>query len=328
MPKDPYQILQIAEHAEIEVIEAAFRRLALKYHPDHNPDSNATERMRDIAWAYDQLRDSGRHANNDLLRNSDPEQLEPVPERRTEFFIEPEMLHVPAGPFILGSKKNDMEAFQVEKLAHTVDLQEFRIARHPVTNAAYHLFLLDNLRFSPPYSWKGLDHPLEQPDHPVVGASWLYAIAYCRWLSRQTEKKYILPSEAEWEKAARGPRGSKFPWGNQWDPNRCNNLSDGIYTSTRVNTYSPHGDSVYGCSDMSGNVWEWTRSIFLDYPYRPHDGREGLKAAIDSEVVVRGGAFNSKPRSVRCACRDRAFPSYGNRSVGFRIVISPAFEED
>ncbi len=77
-----------------------------------------------------------------------------------------------------------------------------------------------------------------------------------------------------------------------------------------VGEYSPFGDSPYGCGDMSGNVWEWTRSIFLDYPYDRLDGREHLKLGIHSEIAVRGGAFNSQPRQVRTTCRDRAYPGY------------------
>jgi len=319
--KNPFQILQIAENAEAEVIEGAFRRLAQKYHPDHCDLPDAKQRMQDINWAYDQLRTRRTSSSHPLPQ---PEKRN-LTENRTSTWIEPESIHIPAGSFVMGSREADPLAFDVEKPAHHLHLDDYWISRFPITREAYRMFLLSNLQYSPPFGWDGLDFPDGTGNHPVTGVSWIYCIAYCRWLSQLSGRSYMLPSEAEWEKAARGSDERSFPWGTQWDPNRCNAVDQKITGTSAVGQFSPHGDSPYGCADMSGNVWEWTRSIFLDYPYNTLDGREQLKLAIKSDIVVRGGAFSSQPRQVRTTCRDRAYPGYGNRSYGFRLVISPAY---
>ncbi len=321
--KNPYEILQIAENAEEEVIEGAYHRLAQKYHPDHSDLPGATLRMQEINWAYGVLRDARKRKELDLSNVIIPPQ-ENLSENRTLQWIEPEMMYIPPGTFPMGSR-GDSLAFQVEKPAHRIDLGEYWISRFPVTREEYRLFLLANLQYSPPYGWDGLDFPAATERHPVTGVSWIYCIAYCRWLSRKTSYNFMLPSEAEWEKAARGNDERRYPWGNQWDPNCCNTIEGSVNTTTPVGEYSPFGDSPYGCGDMSGNVWEWTRSIFLDYPYDKLDGREQLRLGIHSEIAVRGGAFNSQPRQVRTTCRDRAYPGYGNRTYGFRVVISPGY---
>jgi len=322
--KNPYQILQVAENAEKEVIEGAYRKLAQKYHPDHSDLPDAKLRMQEINWAYGILCEARTEAKN-LHFEFPPLPRENIPENRTPQWIEPGLIYIPPGKFVMGSREADPHAFEVEKPAHRINLEEYWIGRYPVTREAYRMFLLANLQYSPPYGWDGLDFPSGTEKHPVTGVSWIYCIAYCRWLSQNTGHNYMLPSEAEWEKAARGEDEFRYPWGNQWDPNRCNTVEQRINTTIPVGEYSPYGDSPYGCGDMAGNVWEWTRSIFIDYPYDTVDGREQLKLAVKSEIAVRGGAFNSKSRQVRSTCRDRAFPGYGNRAYGFRIVVSPSY---
>jgi formylglycine-generating enzyme required for sulfatase activity len=122
-----------------------------------------------------------------------------------------------------------------------------------------------------------------------VYVTWHDAMAYCRWLARVTGRAYRLPSEAEWEKAARGTDGRIWPWGNKWDSKRCNSREGGPGNTTPVGQYSPQGDSPYGCVDMAGNVWEWTLSLLKDYPYDPKDGREDAQA--EGRRRLRGGAF-------------------------------------
>jgi formylglycine-generating enzyme required for sulfatase activity len=160
-------------------------------------------------------------------------------------------------------------------------------------------------------------------DHPVMWVSWGDALAYCRWLGRETGLPVTLPSEAEWEKAARGTDGRIYPWGDEWDTERCNTAEGGAGATTPVGRYSPGGDSPYGCADMAGNVWDWTRSVFKGYPYDPKDGREGLEAGDNILRAVRGGSFDNDRLSARCAARLRLYSNGRYRGCGFRIVVSP-----
>lgn len=151
--------------------------------------------------------------------------------------------------------------------------------------------------------------------------TWHDALAYCRWLAAKTGLPVTLPSEAEWEKAARGADGRIYPWGDEWDPGKCNSRKGGKGRTTPVGAYSPAGDSPYGCADMAGNVREWTRSTYRDYPYDPEDGRGELDNNAPHEL--RGGAFFSYQSNVRCAVRRRDHPSNRSSHVGFRCVVVP-----
>jgi formylglycine-generating enzyme required for sulfatase activity len=187
--------------------------------------------------------------------------------------------------------------------------------------------------------------PLNLPNHPVVGVTWYEGLAFCRWLEEQlltavgrlrvwrdghTESvgsmpaaiTVQLPSEAEWEKAARGTHGRRFPWGDEADANRANYRDTGIGTTTAVGCF-PGGASPYGVEDLSGNVWEWTRSQAKAYPYDPEDGREDLDAGEDVARVLRGGSFNYPAGHVCCTGRDGYFPSVRYWSTSFRVVVAP-----
>jgi formylglycine-generating enzyme required for sulfatase activity len=156
--------------------------------------------------------------------------------------------------------------------------------------------------------------------HPVVNVSWYDAMAYCEWLSAVTRKQIALPGEAQWEKAARGTDGRKYPWGDEWDRARCNSDEFELSETTPVGIL-PSGASRYGCLDMAGNVWEWTRSLYKERPYGPTDGRRNLEAK--GARVLRGGAFYSDRWDVRCAYRGWSQPGSGSRSSGFRVVVAP-----
>jgi formylglycine-generating enzyme required for sulfatase activity len=244
--------------------------------------------------------------------------------------FEPEMILIPAGEFLMGSDPaKDKQANDDEQPQHTLYLPDYYLAKTPVTNAQYAAFV-QATGYDPPSHWKGGEPPRGKEDHPVVNVSWHAAVAYCRWLAGVTGKSLGLPSEAEWEKGARGTDGRIWPWGNQWDAERCNSAEGGKGDTTPVGTY-PAGASPYGLLDMAGNVWEWTRSLWgkglewpnFRYPYNPKDGRENPDAPGDILRVVRGGAFLGDVWLVRCAVRDRGSPGYRSRNVGFRVVVSP-----
>jgi formylglycine-generating enzyme required for sulfatase activity len=235
--------------------------------------------------------------------------------------FEPEMIRITAGEFLMGSDpQEDQDAQDDEQPQHTLYLPDYYLAKTPVTNAQYMAFIQatgygksansgNSGQFANstvvgfgPY-WTDGEPPRGKEDHPVVWISWNDAVAYCRRLSETTGKSYGLPSEAEWEKGARGTDGHIYPWGNQWDATRCH-IGGG---TTSINAY-PEGASPYGLLDMADNVWEWTRSLWgkgwnpdFKYPYNPEDGRENLKASEGTGRVLRGGAFLSSPGRRRCA---------------------------
>ena len=168
---------------------------------------------------------------------------------------EPEMVLIPASEFLMGSDPGrDKHADDEEQPQHTLYLPDYYMARTPVTNAQYVAFVQATYR-DPPEDWKHGRPPEGKEDHPVGYISWYDAVAYCNWLSQVTGKPYRLPSEAEWEKAARGTDGRIYPWGDEpSDEKRCN-FGCNVGGTTPVGRYSPQGDSPYGCTDMAGNVW-------------------------------------------------------------------------
>jgi len=147
-------------------------------------------------------------------------------------------------------------------------------------------------------------------------------VAYAAWLAQQTGQPWRLPSEAEWEKAARGTDGRVYPWGNQWDTTRANTRDGGPGTTSPVGAYAERGDaSPCGAQDMAGNVWEWTSSLYKSYPYSQTDGRESPDSI--GNRVLRGGSWSEDTRGVRAACRlgdDR--PGYVGGYIGFRVVLA------
>ncbi len=231
---------------------------------------------------------------------------------------EPEWVEIPTGEFWMGEGQE----------IYLVHLNAFYIARVPITNAQYRLFVEATGR-EPPESWEGGRPPKGKANHPVVYVSWYDALAYCEWLSGVTGKSITLPSEAEWEKAARGSKDRRaFPWGDKFDATLCNSGELGLGDTTPVGVF-PDGASPYGVEDMSGNVWEWTRSLWgedlgtpeFGYPYDPSDGREDLTAGDGVLRVLRGGAFYDGGRDGRAAFRFWRYPHYRYRFSGFRVVV-------
>ena len=187
--------------------------------------------------------------------------------------------------------------------------------------------------------------PWSLPNHPVVGLTWYEALAFCRWLNERwragrgdiavwqdgrlisarlvaAEWRVVLPSEAQWEKAARGMDGREYPWGDVPDPDSANYAGTRIWSTSAVGCF-PKGASPYGVEDMSGNVWEWTRTVYRKYPYAAADGREDISAPSEAERVVRGGSFSDVATFVRCAFRIPYKPDDHSDYLGFRITLCP-----
>ena len=169
----------------------------------------------------------------------------------------------PAATFRLGQGGPEEGWFKREQPAHEVTLPAFEIGRYPVTNAQYTEFVRATRHEAPNY-WREGRVPEELAGHPVVNVTWRDAMAYVAWLGERTGKPYRLPTEAEWEKAARGDDGRLWPWGNDWDAGRANCRPAGPGATTLVGAYSPDGDSPCGAADMAGNVWEWCLTKWQD----------------------------------------------------------------
>jgi formylglycine-generating enzyme required for sulfatase activity len=235
---------------------------------------------------------------------------------------EPISLHlvrIPAGEFLMGSvMARDKGARENELPPHRVHLPEFHIGQYPVTNFQYWAFVRATGHGAPDH-WEKGRIPWRKDDHPVVNLSWYGAAAFCDWLSRHTGQPFRLPTEAEWEKAARGSDGRIYPWGDDPpDEARCN-FGNRVADTTTIGRYSPQGDSPYGCADIAGNVWEWCQSKDWPYPYQADDGRENLQ--LGGLRVVRGGSWYDRPAFVRCACRHTILPSDWSNDLGFRVCV-------
>lgn len=199
---------------------------------------------------------------------------------------------------------------------HRVRIAAFHIGRFPVTNQDYIDFAATT------------GHPIPESivigspaRHPVWGVDYDDALAYALWLGDEMGIHCRLPSEAEWECAARGPDHAEYPFGNSFDPARCNTMEGGVGTTTPVDHY-PQGASGYGVLDMGGNVEEWTSSFYLPYP-----GGDRIDDDISSAVgahyrTLRGGSFALGGDLARSARRHGPHPAPQFRYRGFRVVVA------
>lgn len=229
----------------------------------------------------------------------------------------PEMLAVPGGVAVLGS-----DAYPDERPQHRVEVAPFTLAQHPVTQAAYAVFL-DATGHPPPALWRrAFRKPAPDPadlNKPVVGVSARDAEAYARWLGAQTGHRYRLPTEVEWMLAARGAGDARrFPWGGEFDSERANGWFDGAPQRLCAIGLFPAGRGPYGHEGLAGNVWEWCSTLYWPYPYRADDGRED--PASEEERVMHGGSWRSRPISLRCAARQGGRPAESFDVVGFRLA--------
>ncbi len=301
-------LFEAAADADAEVAGLAVEALTARDEVARDLVSKALQGTDERLWRA-ALRCLGAKGN-DLL-------WEEIPPGVWEGLLGQLMVWVPPGPFLMGSDKTrDGQAFDDELPQHTVTLPGYWIGRYPVTVARFKAFVDDSgHKPADSRSVKGRD------DHPVVHVSWGDAQAYCDWLAARSGPPVALPTEAQWEKAARGTDGRIYPWGDGWDASKCNSLEGGKRATTPVGAYSLAGDSPYGCADMAGNVWEWCQSLYRRYPYDPKDGRENLQNR--GRRVMRGGAFDYDQKTVRCACRGWHVPDHRVGYLGFRPVVAP-----
>ncbi len=211
------------------------------------------------------------------------------------------MMLIPEGYVTLGSD----EVLDKEKPLHRVLVRAFYIEKHEVTTREFKDFC-DATGHPIPHYWKGQGLPKDFAKHPVVHVNWQAAMAYAKWAGKR------LPTEAEWERAAKGPNSYRYAYGNVYDPQKANTESN---KTTPVVSYAL---SEFGLYDMTGNVAEWTASLFKPYPYKADDGREDPQST--GSRVIRGGSNSSGDANSRCLVRVESQPDEGSPSVGFRCA--------
>jgi formylglycine-generating enzyme required for sulfatase activity len=250
------------------------------------------------------------------------------------------MVEIAGGTFVIG--KSEEEVGDDENNDQPVTVETFELARYPLTNAQYKLFIDDD-GYNPEHHW--WDEPgkawlqeadvqeprywnnerfgIARPNYPVVGISWYEAVAFCRWLTQHQGYNpegytYRLPTEAEWEYAARRDTRRTYPWGNEEPDGERANYNRNHGGTTAVGLF-PLGATPDGLQDMAGNVWEWTDSIFKPYPYDPTDGREDISTPSNKRFVFRGGGWNFRSINLRASSRLNGSPDdlLGNY-LGFR----------
>jgi formylglycine-generating enzyme len=253
----------------------------------------------------------------------------------------PNLARIPAGDFLMGAA----DAEEDERPVHRVYVSEFFIGRFPITNDEYARFVQATghpapviaglplitlggreslfVEESAPYVWTDGQPPSGHATHPVVLVRHDDAVAYCEWLSETTGRAARLPTEAEWEKAARaGSEGQRYPWGNDIDGSRGNYLTDAAARPQRgtrpTGTYPPN---AYGLYDVVGNVWEWVADWYSADYYVMGEMRDPRGPQIGNMRIVRGGSWlNDDVTMLRCAYRHKVPPDTYAYSVGFRIV--------
>ena len=195
--------------------------------------------------------------------------------------------------------------------AQRVAVDSFFISETEVTNHQYQEFIKET-NHKAPVSWKNGDFPLGAANEPVTGVTWQDAVDYCQWLSTKIGATVRLPAEAEWELAARGPQGLKYPWGNEWDDRAAASETKHGFVHA-VKSY-PAGRSPCGAYDMAGNVWEWVSDV--------RSSEAKITSAEESKTgVIKGGAANEHQTLISAASRNLIPKDYSGAFLGFRYVV-------
>ena len=232
-----------------------------------------------------------------------------------------EMVTIPGGQFLMGSSEDSLQAYDNEKPQHLVKLKPFLMSKYLITQAQWQAVA----------SLNSVDFPLNsQPsrncgaDHPVEQVSWYEAVEFCERLSKQTKRKYRLPSEAEWEYACRARTTTPFSCGEKL-PSNLANCHEKTLPSKLIAGTTPVGafgfSNGFDLYDMHGNVYEWCLDYWHDdYDGALTDGSAWLSLNETQERVIRGGFWHSYPQHCRCAYRDSFEPNQKSSTIGFRIV--------
>jgi formylglycine-generating enzyme required for sulfatase activity len=239
-----------------------------------------------------------------------------------------DMIVVPAGEFLMGEGREQHELF----------LPDYQLGKYPVTNAEYKGFIetggYQNKSLWTEAGWQEVgqkqteprywqDGRFNQPNQPAIGLSWYECVAYCRWLSAETDQLYRLPTEAEWEKGARGVDGRMYPWGNKFEAH-LSNAREGdqkVCSTTPVGIY-PTGVSPFGLFDCAGNGWEWCATRWKKpFPYDPRQDEWKPNYLEGKNLrVLRSGSWNYKAEAARCGYRFRFQPYGWSERGGFRLA--------
>jgi|GEM_PF-1131396 len=330
-----------------------FLKLRKEIYPIIAEDGLETPFRLNVFQAFN-LRKEGEIDYNRLLAALGAASLEPTNyDSRTPLLVD-----IPAGLSKMGSLEHQLlvyrerfpsyDQFFSETPLHVVSLPMYSIGVYPVTIGEYRKFIEQggyeekhywtqvgweyrkNNEWSEPFQWEKYTS-VRSDRMPVVGVSWFEAAAYCRWLTYSTtsELQFRLPTEAEWEKAARGVDGRIFPWGNEWNSNLCNTLefwngNRQLATTTEVDYFPPVSASPYGVMDMAGNVFEWCQTLWK----RTYKWPANNDPLAVGERIVRGGAYDFWCYSARTAFRYWLNPWDRNLNVGFRVATSHTTEEE
>jgi len=230
-----------------------------------------------------------------------------------EVAIKPDLIEIPGGKFQMG--RND--SLPTESPAHEVNVDTFSMDKTEVTNVEYGQFVRQT-NHAPPEHWGSVKPPVGQELLPVSNVSYPDALAFAEWRSKRDNVTYRLPTEEEWEYAARnGDKDKLYPWGNTWQGGRAATLETGVGREQPVGTY-PTGTNRWGNQDLMGNVWEWTSSKASVYK----GNNLQLPAQYKDWIVVRGGSYSSPSNKISGTMRDWFAPTYKNPVLGFRLVKS------
>lgn len=239
------------------------------------------------------------------------------------------MVHIPAGNFLRGTSEaeiaklvNDQHEMVTDETPQKeIYLDEFYISKYEITNEQYGKFLKDNPDHPKPDYWDVENY--NDPDQPVVGVNWNDAVAFCNWLSQKTGENYRIPSEAQWEKAARGTDGRIFPWGYSGPDIKIVNFSQPYGNPKPVGYYPGGMNQDYKTMEMAGNVAEWCNDWYDESYYSIANKNNSEGPSSGQYKVVRGGSFKDNAFFLRCTARNGYPPDTKKETIGFRIVRIP-----